>query len=149
MTRIAVYAYTFLFAIIINPFQSWLGFFSGRFFGEWQRLLDDLAGGALFGYGALIAIEILIRTELFPAQLIKARPNAVRVLRIGTVSVGVCGMVLATLFWTMHRTYDQIDSSAQWVGTIFCITALLMLLYAVNIESVAKKETDALLEGTE
>jgi hypothetical protein len=65
--RLLPYLYALFLAGFVNPFQSWLGTLDGLFFSSWDRLFNDLAGGVLFGYGALIATEIFVRVELYPS----------------------------------------------------------------------------------
>lgn len=135
--------------MLINPFQSWLGLLSGQFWGQWERFYSDLAAGALFGYSSLIAVEILIRTQLFSTKLQEARPKSVGGLKLVSMVMGICGIGLAILLWTTNQSFHETHQSAYWLGLGCCLIALGMLLFAVWLETASKKVTDEYFEGAQ
>lgn len=147
MVRGLAYFYALVFALLINPFQSWLGVLSGWWLQAWDRLYADLATGVLFGYAALIAMEILIRTQLFSSEVRKARPRVTAWLTAFSVSVGFTGIAAAIFLWAISRPYDEIGAAAYWAGIVYCGIALIILMYAVHIETVSKNVTDETLAG--
>jgi len=97
----------------------------------------------LFAYAAVLSAEVVLRLDLLPAVIKKAREELCGILRhIGFANL-IFSLLGLTLLWAENRPFTEISPLAHGIAVVFSLWALALVFLGVSIESEGKRGLDA------